>query len=124
LLDDESFAERYASRGLRLRKDGPRKIRYALAKQGVPPQTASAGLERALDETGEDAVIAGLASDLWRRKTTLSEPRRVIYVYSRLLRRGFSPARIAIQLRRLHPALHDIVDEMESCFASTPEEDD
>ncbi|MBN2370859.1 MAG: RecX family transcriptional regulator [Vicinamibacteria bacterium] len=124
LVDDESFAERFASRGLRLRKDGPRKIRFALARQGIPPQTAAAGLERALDETAEDSAIAALAGDIWRRKTSLMPPRRLAYVYSRLLRRGFSQQRIAVQLRRLHPELLDVVDEMQSDFDSTPEEDD
>jgi SOS response regulatory protein OraA/RecX len=123
LLDDVSFAERFASRSLRLRGDGPRKIRFSLARQGVAPQTVTTGLERALDETNEDAVIAGLACDLWSRKTALTPTRRLAFVYSRLLRRGFSPARIAFQLRRLHPELRDVIDEMESGLDMTPEED-
>jgi regulatory protein len=111
LLDDQAFAERFARRALARGLAGKR-IGLALGTRGVPRDLVRLGIERAQQDTPEEAVLDRLAQRYWQRHARIERQRRLRRLWAYLLRRGFSAALVAARLRALAPDLDDALDSL------------
>jgi regulatory protein len=103
LLSDPRLAERVAVRRMESSGLGRFRVRQELERRGVAPETLEAGLQRALQEVSEPAVLERVAKRYWAANARVPPPKRVRRLYAFLLRRGFPQSLVGQAIRSLFP---------------------
>ncbi len=111
-LDDRRYAERFSRSGLGLRGIGTRRLRAEMARRGVDRKTAQQGLEAALGDVDEAAVLETLAEKFWARHRD-EPPVRIKKLWAFLARRGFPPEMIRDRLGALWPRWRSAIADLE-----------
>jgi regulatory protein len=112
-LDDAGFAERFARSRLAHQGHGRALIRQGLRRRGVSRSESEAGLEGALREVDEKAVLDTLARRYWRQHAKVEPKRRLPRLWAFLLRRGFAAGLVHERLRALWPRWADALEGLE-----------
>jgi regulatory protein len=112
-LDDAGFASRYARSRLQHSGVGRNRLRAALRAKGVTRETAEAGLEDALEQVSEAAVLDRVARHYWKSRTREESQRKLRKLWAFLLRRGFPATLVVTRLRALWPRWQDALDGLD-----------
>ncbi len=112
-LDDAGYAERFARSRLAHQGLGRSRIRQALRVRGVPRGETEAGIETALREVDETAVVEALARRYWKQHVSIEPARRLPRLWAFLLRRGFAPGLVHARLAALWPRWADALAGLE-----------
>jgi regulatory protein len=102
-LDDAGYAERFARSRLTHQHLGRARIRQALRQRGVPRPEAEAGIQTAVPDADEKAVLESLARRYWKQHAGVPPERRLPRLWAFLLRRGFAPGLVQGRLHALWP---------------------
>jgi regulatory protein len=113
LLDDTSFAGRFARSRIAHHGLGRHRVRQALRERGVARSTAEAGLSEALTEVSEGATLDAVARRYWREHAREEPARRLRKLWAALLRRGFPAGLVHERLAALWPRHRDALDGLE-----------
>jgi regulatory protein len=113
LLDDASFAGRFARSRIAHHGLGRHRVRQALRERGVARSTAEAGLSEALTEVCEGATLDAVARRYWREHARDEPARRLRKLWAALLRRGFPAGLVHERLAALWPRHRDALDGLE-----------
>jgi len=124
LLDDATFATRFATSRIAHQGLGRHRVRMALRQKGVPKAVAEAGLQEALGEVSEAGALDALARRYWRQRVREDPARRLRKLWVFLLRRGFPGALVSERLKALWPRHQDALDGLEPLDAETFESQD
>jgi regulatory protein len=109
-LDDERFASAFARGRLAYHGVGRHRIRAGLRQRGVAKPALDKGLEEALRERPEQEVLDAVARRLLARPSKDEPGKRLLKVYSALLRRGFPASLVRERLFKLRKEARDILD--------------
>jgi regulatory protein len=112
-LDDRGFAERFARSRMAHQGLGRARVRQGLRQRGVARAETEAGLEGALREVDERAVLDGLARRYWRQHARVEPARRLPRLWAFLLRRGFAGGLVHERLGALWPRWKDALEGLE-----------
>ena len=124
LLDDASFAGRFARSRIAHHGLGRHRVRQALRERGVARSTAEAGLSEALTEVSEGATLDAVARRYWREHARDEPARRLRKLWAALLRRGFPMGLVHDRLAALWPRHRDALDGLEPPDETTGGSDD
>jgi regulatory protein len=113
LLDDASFASRFAASRIRHQGLGRHRVRQTLRQKGVTKTVAEAGIVEALAEVSEAGALDALARRYWRQRTREEPERRLRKLWVFLLRRGFPGSLVAARLKALWPRHQDALEGLE-----------
>jgi regulatory protein len=113
-LDDAGYAARFARSRLAHHGQGRYRIRQALRAKGVAGAPAETGLQAALAEVPEAAVVDAMAQRYWRRRTTHDPRRRLRGVWAALVRRGFPAPLVSERVAALWPRWRDALQGLEA----------
>ncbi len=112
-LDDRGFAERFARSRMAHQGLGRARVLQGLRQRGVARAETEAGLEGALREVDERAVLDGLARRYWRQHARVEPARRLPRLWAFLLRRGFAGGLVHERLSTLWPRWKDALEGLE-----------
>jgi regulatory protein len=112
-LDDAAFAERFARSRLAHHGHGRGLIRQGLRQRGVARAVSEAGLQSALGEVDEGALLEALARRYWRQHARVEPVKRLPRLWAFLVRRGFAPGLVHERLRALWPRWADALEGLE-----------
>jgi len=112
-LDDTGFASRYARSRLQHRGVGRNRLRAGLRAKGVTRETAEAGLQDALTQVSEEAVLDRVARHYWKGRTRQEPQRKLRNLWAFLLKRGFPATLVVTRLRTLWPRWQDALDGLD-----------
>jgi regulatory protein len=112
-LDDRDFAERFARSRLVHAGLGRGRLRQGLYQRGIARTDSDAGIEAALKEVDEGAVLDRLARRYWRQHDRIEPERRLFRLWTFLLRRGFAPGLVRERLKALWPRRADALCGLE-----------
>ena len=112
-VDDETFAERFATSRLSHYGQGQARIRQGLRQRGVVREELEAGLNAALRDVSEDEVLDRVARRYWKQHTRVEPARRLPRLWAFLLRRGFAPGHVRRRLLSLWPRWSDALEGLE-----------
>jgi len=118
LVDDEKYAESYASARLESRSQGRLRVLRDLRLRRVPARVAQAAVEKVYGETDEAALIEEYLRKKYRQVELaehLADPRNLAAAYRKLRYAGFG-ARAAIEVLKRYSARAEELD------SDTPEE--
>ncbi len=114
LVDDEKYAESYASARLESRRQGRLRVLRDLRLRRVPARVARAAVEKVYGDTDE----AGLIEEYLRRKYRqvalaehLADPRNLAAAYRKLRYAGFSAQSIIEVLKRYSTQAEELGSE-------------
>ncbi len=124
LIDDASFAARFARSRMAHQGLGRHRVRRALWQKGVSKGVAEAGLTEALSEVSEASVLDALARRYWRQRAREEPEHRLRKLWAFLLRRGFPAGLVGERLRALWPRHRDALDGLEPLEAEVPDAPD
>jgi regulatory protein len=113
LLDDASFASRFAVSRIAHQGLGRNRVRQALRQKGVPKAVAEAGLVEALADVSEADALDALARRYWRQRGTEEPERRLRKLWVFLMRRGFPGSLVSARLKALWPRHQDALEGLE-----------
>jgi len=112
-LDDAGYAERFARSRLTHYGLGRTRIRQALFQRGVARGETEAGLDAALRELDEGALVEKLARRYWKQHVRVEPERRLPRLWAFLLRRGFPAPLVKERLSALWPRWSDALSGLE-----------
>ena len=98
LLDDTRFAESWVRSRLRLKPEGPAKLKSSLAAKGISSARAAAAVQIVLEELGDEDSSEALerAYEKLARRPSMTSRK----LTAALIRRGFSPGRVMARIRQ------------------------
>jgi regulatory protein len=117
LLDDAGLAARYARSRLEHRGLGRHRLRQGLRRKGVAKSVADKGIQEALAQVSEAAVIDALARRYWKAHARKDPERRLRALWGFLLRRGFPATLILSRLKALWPRWQDALEGLDPAEA-------
>jgi regulatory protein len=112
-LDDAGYAERFARSRLEHHGHGRALVRQSLRQRGVSRAETETGLQSALREVDEKAVLDALARRYWRQHARIAPARRLPRLWTFLLRRGFAAGLVHERLCALWPRWADALEGLE-----------
>lgn len=112
-LNDADFAFRFARSRMAHQGHGRTLVRQGLRRRGVGRPETEAGLEAALREVDETAVLDALARRYWRQHARVPPARRLPRLWAFLVRRGFAAGMVHDRLRALWPRWSDALEGLE-----------
>ena len=124
LLDDASFAARFARSRIAHHGLGRHRVRQALRERGVARGATEAGLSEALAEVSEGATLEAVARRYWREHARDEPRRRLRKLWAALLRRGFPAGLVHERLAALWPRHRDALEGLEPPDETTGGRDD
>lgn len=113
LLDDDKYAENYASARLESRSQGRLRVLRDLRLRGVPGRVARAAVEKVYGEADEAALIEDFLKKKYRNVALaehLADPRNLAAAYRKIRYAGFS-ARGAIEALKRYSARAEELEE-------------
>ena len=113
-LDDERFAQAYASWRLENNRLGPRRVERDLRAHLVPPKLVKQAVAAVYEEVDEGAMVRGHIARRLRHRGVPKDRAALASLYRHLVGAGFSPAHIIPELRRLSKGDTDWMEELEA----------
>ena len=113
-LNDERFAQTYASWRLENNRLGRRRVERDLRAHLVAPKLAKRAVTEVYDEVDEPALLREHMAKRLRHRGAPKDRRGVASLYRHLIGAGFSPAHIIPELRRLSKGDTAWLEEVEA----------
>lgn len=112
-LDDRGYAERFARSRMAHQGIGRARIRQGLRQRGVARTEAEDGLNAALAEVDEQALVDALARRYWKLHVRVEPDRRLPRLWAFLVRRGFPAGLVRERLFALWPRWSDALEGLD-----------
>lgn len=113
-LDDERFAQAYASWRLENNRLGKRRVERDLRAHLVAPKLAKKAVETVYDEVDEGALVRQHIARRVKHRGAPKDRAALASLYRHLVGAGFSPTHIIPELRRLSRGETDWMEELET----------